>query len=205
MTNRVYSCRGHLGITVRCAWLSAESTCLWLAFWYICGVYWKCLLHSPHSVFYPIATSKETPFCGCSGSNVGLSEQFSHSVIYMYFFPTKSVMSLKLNKYKKTDQIARCFSKITKSQQFSPSYTSRSCHVCISIMYHISATGFNRPFQHSQHVRIQYDLKVIVHENWIHASNIVYKDQNSHLKRTTPTFRDDTESKSWNLFFDSTF
>ena len=52
----------------------------------------------------------------CWGSNVGPSEQFSHSVICMYFFPSKFSMSLKLNKYKKTDKMARYFSKITKSQ-----------------------------------------------------------------------------------------
>ena len=29
----------------------------------------------------------------------------------------------------------------------------------------ISATGFNRHFQHSQHVQIQYDMMVIVYKN----------------------------------------
>ena len=68
-----------------------------------------------HSVFYLIATSKETPFCGCSGSNVGLSEKLSYYVTYMYFFPTKYSLSLKLNKYKKTNKMARCFWNITQS------------------------------------------------------------------------------------------
>ena len=63
------------------------SLCLWL-----CLSYAQCILPKL------VATSKETPFCGCSGSNVGLSEQFSHSVIHMYFFPTKCSVSLKLNK-----------------------------------------------------------------------------------------------------------
>ena len=45
----------------------------------------------------------------CWGSNVGPSEQFSHSVIYMYVFLTKCSI-------KKTDEMAQYFSKITKSQ-----------------------------------------------------------------------------------------
>ena len=71
--------------------------------------------------------------------------------------------------------------------------------------HNISATGFNRPFQHSQHVRIQYDMMVIVYENWIQASNIVHKDRNSHPKRQDPTCRDDIESRIRNLFFTSIF
>ena len=130
----------------------------------------------------------------CWGSNVGPSEQFSHSVVYMYFFPTKCSMSYKLNKYKNTDEMAQCFFKNNeKSVIFTQLYI-----IIISVHQHkIFTTGFNRPFQHSQHVRIQYDVMVIVHENWIHASNIVHKDKNS--------YREPMESKIRNLFFTSIF
>ena len=44
----------------------------------------------------------------------------------------------------------------------------------------MSATGCNH--QHSQHMRIQYNVGT-VYQNWTYASNIVHKDQNSHLRR----------------------
>ena len=51
---------------------------------------------------------KKHHLCSETVEEVMPSEQFSHSVIYMYFF-LQNVLSLKLNKYKKTDEMAQCF------------------------------------------------------------------------------------------------
>ena len=103
MTNRFYSRRGHLGITVRLAWLSAESTCFWLAFWYIRGVYWKCLLHSAYCAQTSTASeSRETESCPEASSHGywihQLDTRKTARVNFTYIWPT---LLRKLNhKYK---------------------------------------------------------------------------------------------------------
>ena len=116
--------------------------------------------------------------------------------------------TLILNKYKNRPNGMIFFKNNRNSVTFTQvHHSSSSCHVPPWSSPLNSIVLFNTP----NTCELYYlGVMEIVYGNWIHASNIVHKDQHSHpqrksLKKSPPPPQRRYQSKSRNLFFTSIF